>query len=86
MWDGEWMTGSQVSSYLKASLTQHPSGRDGAAGSRPANVEERFELSHLVSFLFVGKSPGPEPGRVLNRAKSVRLFTPRSLREKAARV
>lgn len=49
-------------------------------------MEERFELSDLVSFLFVGKSPGPEPGRVLNREKSVRLFTSRSLREKAARV
>lgn len=58
-----------VSSYLTTSLTQHSSGRGGAAGSRSACVEERFELFDLVSFFFVEKSPGPEPHWVAEQGK-----------------
>lgn len=67
------MDDDSVSSYLKASLTQHPSGRGGAAGSRSAKVEERFELSEFF-FLFVGKSPGPKPGRVSKQGKASPSF------------
>lgn len=66
-----------MSSHRKPSLIHPPSGRGGAtgSGSRSANVEGRSQLSDSVSFLFVGKSLGPEPSRVTDRDKSIGLFT-----------